>query len=556
MRLSPPSLVFAAALLASIAARPTPLPAQAGPLTTAERSQFTETSRHADVLAFVAELQRLSPKIRVEQMAVTPEGRAVPLLILGDPVPSSPADLRGDDRAVVYIQANIHGGEVEGKEAAQMLARDLLLGRTTNYLDRLVLLIVPIFNADGNERISQANRTNQVGPAGGVGDRYNGQNLDLNRDGMKLETAEVRGLVEVLNQWDPIFFLDSHTHNGSYHQEPVTWVWGLNPNGDPGILSYMEGTMLPAVTARMRDTYGTLTIPHGDFVDPTDGAKGWVPLDPTPRYLSNYVGLRNRFSVLNEQYPYVDFETRVRGAYHLFLTFLDYLHEHRDEMVGLVRAADRRAIGMGTSPGPQDVFVIASEAKPIAERLTIQGYEMEVTEGANGRRRVHPTDRKRTYANVPYLAHFAPTRTVAYPRGYLVSVPDERVLDDLLAHGITVERLTAPATARVEVFTATAVEGAPRLNQGHHTTTLQGSFATETRTFSAGTWLVRTAQPLGPLAAALLEPESDDGLATWNFFDRYLAAQFGNQPQTFPVFRLMDDTNLVTETVRRRPRIE
>ncbi len=540
------TLISLAALLL-----PATLPAQDGPLTTAERTHFAETSRHADVLAFITELQRLSPRVRVEQMAVTPEGRPLPLVIIGDPVPASPAALRGDDRAVVYIQANIHGGEVEGKEAAQMLARDLALGRTkTAYLDRLVILIVPNFNPDGNERISPANRTNQVGPAGGVGDRYNGQNLDLNRDGMKLETPEVRGLVRVLDQWDPVLFLDSHTHNGSYHQEPVTWVWGLNPNGDPAILSYMEGTMLPAVTARMRETYGTLTIPHGDFVDPTDAAKGWIPLEPAPRYLSNYVGLRNRFSVLNEQYPYVDFETRVRGAYHLFLTFLDYVHEHRDEMVQMVRAADRRAVAMGASPDTGDVVVLRSEGEPIAQRLTIQGYEMEVSDAGDGRRRVRPTERMRTYADVPYLAHFAPTRTVAYPRGYLVAVPDEAVLDNLLAHGIVVERLTAPATVRVEVFTATVLAVARRLNQGHYTTTVEGTYAAEERAFPAGTLLIRTAQPLGPLAAALLEPESDDGLTTWNAFDRYLAAQWGNRPQLHPVARVVGEAHFVTETVR------
>jgi hypothetical protein len=544
---------LAAASLVAVAFRPASLPAQEGPLTTAERTRFAETSRHADVLAFIAELQGRSPRIRVERMAVTTEGRDLPLIIIGDPVPASPADLRGDDRAVVYIQANIHAGEVEGKEAAQMLARDVALDRTKGrYLDRLVILIVPNFNPDGNERISTANRTNQVGPAGGVGDRYNGQNLDLNRDGTKLETPEVRGLARVLNRWDPVFFLDSHTHNGSYHQEPVTWVWGLNPNGDPSILSYIERTMLPAVTARMRDTYGTLTIPHGDFVDPTDATKGWVPLDPAPRYLSNYVGLRNRFSVLNEQYPYVDFATRVRGAYDLFVTFLDYVHEHRDEMVGMVRAADRRAIARGASPGARDVVVLQSEGEPIAERLTIQGYEMEVTEGGDGRRRVRPTDRKRTYADVPYLAHFAPSRTLAYPRGYLVTVRDERVVDNLLAHGITVERLTAPATVRVEVFTATVVEGARRLNQGHYTTAVQGTYRTEERSFPVGTLLVRTAQPLGPLAAALLEPESDDGLTTWNAFDRYLAAQWGNRPQVHPVMRLLEPAAFLTEIVAGR----
>jgi hypothetical protein len=535
------------ALLLAVAASASTAAAQTGPLTTAERSGFAATSRHADVLAFIAELQRLSPHVRVERMATSAEGRAVPLLVIGDPVPTSPAALRADDRAVVYLQANIHAGEVEGKEAAQMLARDVLLGRTSGYLDRLVILIAPIFNADGNERISTANRTNQVGPAGGVGERYNGQNLDLNRDGMKLETPEVRGLVGVLNRWDPVFFLDSHTHNGSYHQEPVTWVWGLNPNGDAAILAFMETVMLPEVERRMRETHGTLTVPHGDFVDPTDPAKGWVPLGPEPRYLSNYVGLRNRLSVLNEQYPYVDFETRVRGAYALFRTFLDYLYEHRDDVVRLVRDADRRALARGAAAA--DEFVLASEARPIAAALTIRGYEMEVTDPGDGRRRVRPTERRRTYEDVPYLARWTATKSVRYPQGYLIATPDRQVLELLQAHGITVERLLEPATVRAEGFTVTELTGARRSNQGHYTTSVTGTYAPAERAFAAGTLLVRTAQVLGPLAAALLEPESDDGLVAWNFFDRYLAAQWGSRPQPHPVYRLLALPQLVTEVV-------
>ena len=548
-----PSVPCPLALLVTFAVGlASPLAAQTGPLSTAERSRFTETSRYAEVTAFVRELQRLSPMVRVERLATTPEGRDLPMLVIGDPVPTSPADLRGDDRAVVYIQANIHGGEVEGKEAAQMLARDLVLGKTPPYLDRLVLLIVPLFNADGNERISPQNRTNQVGPAGGVGERYNGQHLDLNRDGMKLETPEVRGLIaNALERWDPVFFLDSHTHNGSYHQEPVTWVWGLNPNGDRGIRTYMETVLLPDVTNRMRKAYGTLTIPHGDFVDPTDPAQGWVPLGPEPRYLSNYVGLRNRFSVLNEQYPYVDFETRVRGAYRLFLAFLDHLYQHRDDMVRLVREADRGAIARGAAPSPEESFTLASEAKPLDARLTIEGYVMEVTDAGNGRRRVRPTDRLRTYTKVPFLAHHVSTRTVAYPHAYLITVPDERVLDNLLAHGIVVERLVESVTARVEEFTATSLEGSRRSNQGHYTSTVAGAYATGERAFAAGTLVVRTAQRLGPLAAALLEPESDDGLVVWNFFDRYLAAQWGNAPQPYPVYKAYEPAALVTERVTR-----
>jgi hypothetical protein len=525
--------------------------AQQGPLTVAEASGFTATSRHADIMEFIRELQRQSPLIRVETLYTSTEGRKAPLIVIGDPVPTSPADLQYDDRAVVYFQANIHAGEVEGKEAAQMLARDLVQGKTPDYLDRLVILIAPNFNADGNEKISTQNRRNQVGPDQGVGIRYNGQNLDLNRDGMKIESPEVRGLVQhALLRWDPVFFLDSHTHNGSYHQEPITWTWGLNPNGDPEILTYMADTLLPAITTQMKEKYNTLTLPHGDFLDVREPEKGWVPLGPQPRYLSNYVGLRNRLSVLNEQYPYVDFETRVRGAYKLFLAFLDHIHANRDGIVSMVRAADQRTIARGAEPSDGDVFIVEFDREPIRDLLTILGYEMEITQ-AGGRSRARPTDRKTTYSNVPYLARYTPRRTVPLPAGYLIPVPDEEVVKNLLLHGVSVEQLVEPATLTVESFSVSEVSGATRLNQGHYTTTVSGEYAMVEREFPAGTLYITTAQALGNVAASLLEPESDDGLVVWNYFDRYLAAQWGGGPQTCPVYKLYEPAGLVKERVRR-----
>ena len=525
------------------------LAGQSSLLTVAETSGFTRTSLHTDVLGFVSELQALSPLIRVETMATSAEGRPLPLIVIGDPVPASPRDLAYDDRAVVYIQANIHAGEVEGKEAALMLARDLVQGATRNYLDRLVILICPNFNPDGNDKISTENRTNQIGPEGGVGIRYNGQNLDLNRDGMKLESPEASGLVaNVLLRWDPVFFLDSHTHNGSYHQEPVTWTWGLNPNGDPGIFSYMADVVLPEITRRTREDYGLLTIPHGDFINASDPGAGWVPLGPQPRYLSNYVGLRNRLSVLNEQYPYVDFETRVTGAYNLFQTFLDYLYDNKEEVVVLVRDADGRMMERGRSASPGD-FAVEFDARPIDFRITIQGYEMEVTQGAGGRARARPTETLRTYADVPYLADWAPTRTVPWPNGYIITVQDQGVIEKLLQHGIAVERLTQAVTLSVDQFNVTEVTGAPQLNQGHYTTAVSGDYSTVERDFPAGSYFVTTAQSLGGLAVSLLEPESDDGLVYWNFFDRYLATQWSSAPQVYPVFKLRAPVNLVTDRV-------
>ena len=84
---------------------------------------------------------------------------------------------------MIYLQANIHAGEVEGKEAALMLLRDLTLGSLKPLLDSVVLVVVPIYNADRNDAFGPEtrNRPAQKGPAS-VGQRANGQGLDLNRD--------------------------------------------------------------------------------------------------------------------------------------------------------------------------------------------------------------------------------------------------------------------------------------------------------------------------------------------------------------------------------------
>jgi hypothetical protein len=323
----------------------------------------------------------------------------------------------------------------------------------------------------------------------------------------------------------------------------------LHPNGDEGIRNYMETTLLQYVTVRMLEAYGILSIPHGDFMDVREPARGWVPLEPQPRYLSNYVGLRNRLAILNEQYPYAEFETRVRGAYSLFLTFLDHLHENKDAVVELVRTADRRAVDRGADPGEADGIVVEYSRAAIDERLTIRGYEMEIVTGSGGSPRGRPTERTVAYTDVPYYSRYNPKRTVPLPRGYLIAVRDEAVIEKLMQHGITVEQLVEPVTATVESFSVTGVTPARRLNQGHYTSSVEGEYATQEREFPVGTYYVSTAQSLGTLAAYMLEPESDDGLVVWNFFDRYLAMQWSDAPQTYPVFKVFQPLHNVKQAI-------
>jgi dipeptidyl-peptidase-4 len=534
---------------------PVPAAPASGPRTTAEATDYAATSTYADVLAFIRDLQKLSPLVRVETIDTTTEGRAVPLLVIGKPAPESPLAVRRDKRIVIYVQANIHAGEVEGKESALMLARDIVLDPGTPYLDRIVLLIAPIFNADGNDKMDPRNRMGQVGPEKGSGVRQNGQNLDLNRDAMKLESPELRGLVRnVLGRWDPLLLVDCHTTDGSYHQEPVTYSWPLCPNGDPEVLTYARDKMLPAVAAALAKKYGTLSVPYGDPMDFRDIAKGWRTFGHEPHYMTNYMGLRDRLSVLIENYNYADFRTRVAGNYHMLQALLDDCWTNAAELQKLVADADARTIQRGLAPTAADTFGLDIDVKPLAAPVTIQGYEMEAppapAPGAQAAPfpRLRPTDRKKTYV-VPYYADFEPQRSVRLPFAYLIPLPDAAIPDKLREHGLAVERLTEGATLEVEAFQIKEIKGAERLYQGHRMNTVKGEYATQEKEFPAGTLLVRTAQPLGRLAAYLLEPESDDGLLVWNFFDNYIVSQWGRGAQTYPVYKLYAPANLASEEV-------
>jgi hypothetical protein len=501
-------------------------------------------------LAFVNTLKELSSSLRLETLCISSEGRETPLLVLGAPPPNSPLELRHDKRLVVYIQANIHAGEVEGKEASLMLARDILLEKNFPYLDKLVILIAPIFNADGNEKISKENRKNQVGPEEGVGVRYNGQNLDLNRDGIKMESPEVQGLARnVLNRWDPILLIDCHTTNGSYHKEPVTYVWQLNPNGDLSLISHLREKMMPWVNKTLKDKYNTLSIPYGNFMDFKDPEKGWQPAGPQSRYITNYIGLRNRMALLLENYAYADYKTRVYGNYFFLRAVLDYCYAHNTEIEQLIQKVDQRTIQKGSNPEASDTFATSYDLKPLKDPVTILGWEMESDPEARGYPRVRKTEVERTYT-LPYYCDYIPKTSIPFPFAYLLTVSDADIITKLDQHGILVERLTSAVNLEVESFEVTEVKGAERIYQGHRMNSVKGEYAAETKDFPAGTIFVRTAQPLGNLVAYLLEAESDDGLLVWNYFDKYIVPQWRRGPQTYPVYRLLKPATLPTQTIR------
>ena len=518
--------------------------------TVAEKSDFKSTSDYNDVKIFIDQLRKSSPYIRIENIATSVEGREVPLMIIGNPLPKSPKDLAAKKRLVVYIQADIHAGEVEGKEAVLMYVRDLLHEKNPEILKNVVLLVCPLFNPDGNEKISPLNRTYQNGPVNGVGVRYNGQFLDLNRDAMKAESPEVRGvLTNVFDKWDPALFMDCHTTDGSYHVEPTTFTWMVNPNGDNSLIAYMRDKMMPEMSKTLSGKYKTENCFYGEFFDMLDPDKGWVLDASEPRYMSNYYGIRNRLGILNENYVYADFKSRVMGCYWLIHSLLDYSSLHKSEIENMLNDVDKRTIARGVNPSPSDSFAIEYKVRPLTDKITIRTYEAELIKDTNGRRNYKRTDRQKD-VTVPYFIDYYPTKNVRFPFAYILTTHDPVITDLLKTHGIKVEKLLSDSKIEVQRFEISELKGEARLNQGHYTNTINGRYISGPMDFPAGTLVVRTSQPLGNLIAYLLEPQSNDGLVVWNFFDRYLVPQWGMGYNPYPVYKVLDRIDLKTVEVK------
>src|ERR1041384_3224778 len=235
------------------------------PLTRAERTNFTETSHYDDVVAFLDSLKTLGAKIQIGSIGKTIEGRELPYVIASRPLVTTPAEAHRLNRPIAYIPANIHAGEVEGKEARQSLRRHLLFDKKKNVRDSVVLIVQPIYNADGNEKFApQArNRSAQLGPEM-VGTRQNASGWNLNRDYIGADAPETKGALAMLNKWNPDLFMDLHTTDGSTHGYALTYAPTLN-QAAVTVAPYLFEKMMPVIRRRIRERHGFEFTDYGDF---------------------------------------------------------------------------------------------------------------------------------------------------------------------------------------------------------------------------------------------------------------------------------------------------
>lgn len=513
-------------------------------LITPEKSNFVKTSTYAEVVAFLAAIQTQSDLVHVFSMGKSQEGKDIPVAILSKDKVKTAAEARATGKPVIYIQGNIHAGEVEGKEVLMMLMREILLGDKAHLLENQIILFAPIYNTDSNDKMEKGRRPSQEDSPLEVGLRENSQGLDLNRDGMKMEALETRALFsEVILPWDPQVFVDLHTTNGTWHAYSLTWAPGYLSSGHAATYEFVNNKMLPEITNSVKAKYDLNFGPFGDYYL----REGWPPknfytYNHHPRYLVNQFGLRNRMSILSEAFAHERFYQRIHSTYRFVSEILAYTNSHATEIIETNKRADAETVASLQKAGLKKG--VRFKMVPLQTLEDFFSYEYIQKKKEDGTVEHVRTGKVSTFKNVTYHARFEPTIESVVPTSYILPAQFVALAENLKMHGIAVETLTKSITAQGEVFQIEKFDKARQAFQGHALAQAEGKFVPATRRFKKGDFKVTVAQPLGNLIFYLLEPQSDDGLLTWNFFDDYLEKRkTENLPVEYPVFKVINKIN-------------
>ncbi len=541
-----PTLI-AALLLAASVLTALPTGAQQLPRTWQEEQNFASgPTPFEPLMKFWYELDRMSDLVSIRPLTQTLLGREFTLVTIAkDPI-ATPQDALRSGKTIVLIANAVHGNETAGKEASQLVARDLVFGDLRGVLDSAIVLFIPLINPDGGE---VRRRTNEEG-------------FDMNRDYLKLESQEIYALVtQVLNEWTPDIHID--THHGGSAPYTLTWQGTLNPAADAALRAYPYEKIFP----RMRTALRAEGYDGFDYsgAQTRAGVRGWGSTSVEPRKHHVYTGLVNSIGILFETpssshrvrngvveaIPQPErYRHQVRGQVIGMRAVLAHAREKRGEIRALTSASRMRAIAAGAMPS-------AANAVPVEYQLVSRGSEpVWMPQGQGGQGGGGGQGANQTFAlqTVPVWLKYETTRTVPRARGYVLPASMAKIVPLLMDHGIQVHRFTAPDTIELEVYDALGVRR-DEYFQGHYLKSVTGvEKKTERVAVPVGWYYVSTAQSRGNLIAYLMEPETDDNLITWGWVDHLLQVQPASVEEAMR--GMLGDTDLNSLSPQQRTQLE
>jgi hypothetical protein len=480
-----------------------------------EQSDFKRTPNYEQTVEYCKLLAKESSWVQYTTFGTSPQGRDLSLVIVDGKGRFTSEEVRRSNNAVFLIQAGIHAGEIDGKDAGLMLIRDIAIrGELSSLLDHVTILFMPIFNVDGHERSGPYNRANQNGPEE-MGWRTTAANLNLNRDYVKADTPEMRAWLRLYTEWLPEFFADCHVTDGADYQYVVTYAVENLGNMDPALSRWATDSYVAPLKRKMA-AGGSPIIRYNSYRkrhEPKSGIRSWAS---PPRLSTGYTALQNRPGILIETHMLKDYKSRVTGTYEVLKHTLEILNDEHETLRRLVREADENV----TSPAFREAGVpLSFQTNGDSVMIDFLGFEYDVVDSdVTGGKWHRFSDRPATW-RVPLFNVLEPTSTVSPPEAYLVPPQWTDVIDRLELHGVEFQRLSKPWILPVRSWKLSNPKWSRSPYEGRFRVSYEAEAFNQVRTFPPGTVVVDMNQRAARVAAHLLEPAGDDSCVRWGFFN-------------------------------------
>ncbi len=481
-----------------------------------ELSGKKETPRYQETMDYCKRLELNSKWIHMTSFGKSAMGRDLPLMIIDNQGLSDQESLHASGKLVLLIQACIHPGESEGKDAGLMLIRDLVIGKKfPGLLDHVSILFIPIFNVDGHERFGPYNRINQNGPLE-MGWRVTANNLNLNRDYLKADAPEMQAWLKMFNSWMPDFFIDTHTTDGADYQYVMTYQMELYGDMDPGLTDWSKDIFLKYWSAQLEKA-GFPVFPYIEFRKWHDPESG-IEISVGPPMLSQvYTSLRNRPGLLLETHMLKPYGQRVSATYEALKASIGILGQESANLKNRIRQADNDVVGqVFRTTG----FPLRFETLNDSTMLNFLGIKYQKVKSEITGEEYYQYGKTATTFRIPYFDKTKPILFSRLPEAYIIPAEWKTVIDRLELQGIKIKRLARDTTLTITTWKFSSPRWQSSPYEGRHPlVSFESNEISISRDFSSGSAIIDLAQPGAKIIVHLLEPKGNGSLLYWGFFD-------------------------------------
>ncbi len=413
----------------------------------------------------------------------------------------------------ILINNAIHPGEPDGVNACVNLIKEwILYGKPSGMMP--IVAIIPAYNVGGMMNRSSTSRANQNGPKE-YGFRGNANNLDLNRDFIKMDSKNAETFTKIFHALDPDIFIDTHVSNGADYQYTLSMISSMRERLAPSIAEITYEKLLPTMSKNLKKK-GWDLMQYVELKNETPD-EGIVGFNDLPRYASGYASLFNCLSFTIETHMLKPFNKRVNATEAAIFEFIRFAIENKEAIEIARKDAVKYDLIKTTYP-------INYKLQDKFDSISFRGYEAKYKESEiSGLSRLY-YDVKKPYEKYISNYHFFETKdSIKIPEYYIITGQNQKAIDRLVANNVSLIYIEKDSLLNLYCQKIESYDTGKNPYEGHYLHTKIVSQEIEKSVLMRkGDVIVSTNQKNVNYIVNTLDATAEDGFFAWNFFDSYL----------------------------------